>query len=689
MKPYRILTQSIVFAVFFASWGLAQNQRPMTLVELLEVPQLNDPQLSPDGKQLVYVLAEADWDANKRISHIWRVDTDGSGLVQLTNGEKGESRPGWSPDGEQIAFLAERGEEEEEDQVQQIYLLSNTGGEAVRLSEHATSVSDISWSPDGTAIYFIASDPKTEEEKEREEAKDDVFAFDENYEQEHLWKIDVSSGEERRITEGDYSIRSYSLSADGEKIVFHRSPSPLIGDGDKAEVWVMDAGGGGAVQLTRNTVPERGAEISPDDSTVLFLSDSNEAFEYYYNGNIFLVPAGGGPSRLLLAEMPYGANEAHWSEDGKSIFFVANMGVHSELFRVDVATEELEQLTEGKHSVGDYSYVASAKRHVFSIDEPTNAGDVWTMSVEDGSSPTRVTTVYGYLTRDFELPRQEAIQWKGEDGVTVEGLLYYPLDYEEGKRYPLIVQTHGGPRSSDQFEFGSWSRYVQVQTAMGYAVLKPNYRGSTGYGDDFLRDMVGHYYRQSHLDVMTGVDHVIEMGIADGDRMAKMGWSGGGHMTDKIITYTDRFKAASSGAGAVDWISMYAQSDTRIQRTPWFGGTPWQKDAPIDNYWENSPLKDIWKVKTPTIVLVGENDVRVPPPQSVELYRALKSNGVPTHLYIAPREPHGWRELRHELFKMNVELDWFEKYVRGRDYAWEEAPESQDKGEQSQPTTNP
>jgi dipeptidyl aminopeptidase/acylaminoacyl peptidase len=145
-------------------------------------------------------------------------------------------------------------------------------------------------------------------------------------------------------------------------------------------------------------------------------------------------------------------------------------------------------------------------------------------------------------------------------------------------------------------------------------------------------------------------------------------------MTNKIITHTDRFKAASSGAGAVNWISMYAQSDVRIYRTPWFGGTPWQKDAPIDAYWDHSPLKDISKVTTPTLVLVGENDVRVPMPQSVELYRALKSNGVPTHLYVAPREPHGWRELRHELYKVNIELDWFEKYALDREFSWEEAP---------------
>jgi dipeptidyl aminopeptidase/acylaminoacyl peptidase len=209
---------------------------------------------------------------------------------------------------------------------------------------------------------------------------------------------------------------------------------------------------------------------------------------------------------------------------------------------------------------------------------------------------------------------------------------------------------------------------------MGYAVLKPNYRGSTGYGNAFLRNMVSHYFDQAHLDVMAGVDHVIKMGIADPDRLAKMGWSAGGHMTNKIITFTDRFKAASSGAGAANWISMYAQSDQRHYRTPWFGGTPWEKAAPIDKYWNDSPLKYVANVKTPTIFLVGEQDPRVPMAQSVEMYQALKHNKVPTRLYVAPREPHGWGELRHQLTKMNVELEWFEKYVTGRPYTWTVAP---------------
>ncbi len=671
---------------FLSTFALGQTKRAMTIVDLLEVPRLGEPRMSPDGSQLVYTLGEADWKANKRVSHIWRVDTEGGDAVQLTNGEKGEQSPRWSPDGRLIAFIAERGEEENA----QIYLLSNQGGEAAPLTEHDASVSRIEWSRDGKHIYFVAPDPKTDEEKKKDELKDDVLAFDEDYKQQHLWRISVEAKTEERITDGDFSVGGYRLSRDGAKVAHHRTPTPLFDNRDEGEVWLMSSDGSEAVKLTDNTVSEYGAELSPDGQWVLFRSDSNEDFETYYNDNIFLVPASGGAHRMLVEDMPHEVQNAYWSKDGSAIYFAANTGVRSELFKVDVASEASTQLTQGDHSLLGWQYVPQLERHIFGIDEPTNAGDVHSIPADGGAGPVRITHVYDHLDQDFELPRQEAIQWKGDDGAEVEGLLYYPLDYQGGTSHPLVVQTHGGPASSDRFGFGRWNRYVQVLSAMGYFVLKPNYRGSTGYGDEVLRDMVGHYFRQSHLDVMTGVDHLIDEGFVDGDRMAKMGWSGGGHMTNKIITHTNRFKAASSGAGAVNWISMYAQSDVRIYRTPWFGGTPWQEDAPIDTYWGQSPLKDIYKVTTPTIILVGENDVRVPPPQSVELYRALKANGVPTHLYIAPREPHGWRELRHELFKVNVELDWFEKHVRDRDYVWETAPgDAEEEEVEVKPTENP
>ena len=647
----------------------AQVQRSMTVVDLINLPSISDPQIAPDGKHIVYVQAEANWKANKRISQIWRVNTDGSGPIQLTSGTESATAPRWSPDGKTLAFVTKRGD----DEANQVYLLPTDGGEARRLTKHETAVAELTWSPDGTFIYVVASDPKTTEEKVRDKAKDDVFAFDENFKQKHLWKVTVGEPAERQITKGGFSVIGYRLSLDGTKIAFHRAPTPLYGDADQGEVWVMGADGNRAVRLTTNSVTEVGAELSPDNAHIIFVADSNETWESYYNDNIFLVPATGGETKMLTKDLPYEVTGATWSKDGKAIYFSANMGVHSELFALDLASGTSRQMTEGKHSLGGVTYRPALDRFVFTIDEPTNAGDVWTMTPSD-KAPMQVSHAFDHLVREFKLPRQERIEWKGADGVTVEGLLFYPLDYQEGQRYPLCVQTHGGPAASDRFGFGRWQNYTQVLAAKGYAVVQPNYRGSTGYGDPFLRDMVGHYYKNSHLDVMAAVDHLIKIGIADPDRMVKMGWSGGGHMTNKIITFTDRFKAASSGAGAVNWISMYGQSDVRSYRTPWFGGTPWQKNAPIDLYWDHSPLKDIANAKTPTLILVGEQDVRVPPPQSIELYRALKTNGVATHLYVAPREPHGWQELRHELFKVNVELDWFEKYATKRPYVWEKAP---------------
>jgi len=360
------------------------------------------------------------------------------------------------------------------------------------------------------------------------------------------------------------------------------------------------------------------------------------------------------------------------------------MGVHSEIFSVDLATRRATQLTEGRHSIpASWNVVPTAGRMAFQFDEPTRFGDVWTLPIPtsgDASTirdaPSRVTGVFDSLEQTYAVPRQEKVTWKSKDGATIEGLLFYPANYSPGTRYPLVVQMHGGPSESDKFGAGAGLllSYFPVLTGKGWFVFRPNYRGSTGYGNAFYRDVVNGYFKNMQHDVITGVDALIQQGLVDGDRVVLMGWSAGGHLTNKLVTMTNRFKAASSGAGVADWVSMYAQSDTRDNRTPWFGGTPWQKNAPLAMYLNHSPIKDAANVKTPTLFFVGENDVRVPVQQSVEMYRALKSHGVPTHLYVAPREGHQWQEFRHQIFKANTELAWFSQYALRTSYTAEVAP---------------
>jgi dipeptidyl aminopeptidase/acylaminoacyl peptidase len=642
----------------------------MSLVQLAELPRIVDPQLSPNGQSVVYMLSSADWAASRPAYHLWRKDA-GAAPVALTSGPQSDT-PGatrWSPDGSSILFA--RGG--------QLWLVAATGGSARAITKHSTAVSSNpgigpTWSPDGTTVYFVATDPATREETERDRLKDDLYPFEEHYKHRQLWTVTVATGAEKQLTSGGLGVASYRLSRDGTQIAVERSPTPFVDDEYLRETWVMDAGGT-ARQLTRNRVEEMQPELSPDDSQVLFLANTNDRFEADYNTALFVVPATGGTPRLVAPDFPYAVDQATWADDGASIFVVANMGVHSEIFRIDLATKRASQLTDGQHFIPTWSVVSKAGRMLVQFDEPSRYGDAWTLPIA-GGEPVRLTNGFEIFEQKHAVPRQEKFTWKSNDGTTIEGVLMYPWNYTPGTRYPLVVQLHGGPEDSDKFGAGSGLllNYFPVLTGKGWFVLRPNYRGSTGYGNTFLRDVIPGYFRNMPLDVLSGVDALIKQGLVDGDRMAVMGWSAGGHLTNKLVTITNRFKAASSGAGVADWISLSAQSDRRDDRTTWFGGTPWQKNASIATFWNASPVKDTANVKTPTLFFVGENDPRVPKEQSIEMYRALKSHNVPTRLYIAPREAHAWGELRHQIAKANAELAWFSQYVLHAPYVAEVPP---------------
>ena len=674
MIQHRVSLVLSMVVIAMLTWGThsgAQGPRPLTLISLAEIPRVTDVQLSPDGRSVSYTLGRADWKAGVLVTHIWRQAVSGGPPAQLTSGESGELLARWSPDSRTLLYWS-RG---------QIWLIGADGGTPRQLTKHATGVyvalpdGAPAWSPDGSSIYFLANDPPTDAERERERVRDDLYEFEHDFRQHHLWKIGVEGGAEQKLTDGPFSVLWFHVAADGSRILEQRAPTPLFEDLGRGETWLTDAAGQNARQVTSNGIEEVDGELSPDNSQVLFTAEASPRLEPNYTWTVFTVPASGGMPTMAVPDLPYAIEQASWAPDSKTILGVANMGVHNEIFRIDPAAHTASPLTDGRHAVFSWSVVPSARRMVFQFDEPDRLGDAWTLPTE-GGTPTRVTGVYDSLASEYAVPRQEEVTWKGADGVTIEGILFYPFNYEAGKRYPLVVQLHGGPQESDKFGYGLGVllNYVPVLTGQGYAVLRPNYRGSAGYGNAFRRDVVHNYFNNMHLDVMAGVDALIRSGVADPDRLAVMGWSAGGHLTNKLITFTNRFKAASSGAGAADWISFFSQGEARSIRAEWFGGFPWNKDVPIEPFWNNSPLKDAARVRTPTLLFAGENDGRVPLAQVQEMYRGLVAAGVETRLWIAPREGHQWRELRHQIFKANSELEWFDRFVMGRTYRWEQPP---------------
>ncbi|MEO8500595.1 MAG: hypothetical protein ABI565_06745, partial [Vicinamibacteria bacterium] len=415
--------------------ALTPAPRAMTTVDLIGVPELGDPQLSADGRQILFTRSDADWKANRRVAHIHRVNSDGSGLRQMTTGPEGEASPRWAPDGSRFAFVARRPGSDSA----QIYLMANEGGEARRLTSQPTAVSNIQWARDGSALFFLAAEPKTAEERASEEAKDDAFALDESYKQVHLWRVEVESGKTSRVTGGDFSITQYNLTRDGKRIAALRGPSPLFGDAEKGEVYVMDVDGANAVRITNNQVDEFFPSISPRGDEVLFVTGANARLEPYYSNRAFVAPISGGPARILAPDFPHAIDRAQWSQDGREVLLSVNLGVRRELFVLDVTTKRTRQITDGQHELMGGSFVPELGRVALLVDEPMDPGEIWIAALDGAAPPRQVTHLSERYAREFKLGRQEKIEWKGVDGVTVEGLLHYPAEYVAGRRYPLAV----------------------------------------------------------------------------------------------------------------------------------------------------------------------------------------------------------------------------------------------------------
>ena len=663
------LNSGVAIAVFAfapaAAIAAADEPKPISAVEFTEMNRLDDPSISPDGTVLAFVRSETDWDKNQVVKKLYlKADGDqtvspvtlGSGtpVLELKSGAV------WEPGGNGFLVLLDGGKNTKE---QAFYYYSGTSTLA-QLTSHNEDVENPQWSPDGSAVYFTASQ-RVEQKIRLLRSRDYLIRDYETRAPKEVRRFDRSAGESEPVITGDFFVRNYALSRDGSQIIYMRADGGLIDDRQAGELWLHDLAASQSKQLTRNNYAEQSARLSPDNTSFAFIATVNEAGEPYYEDNLFVQKIGDVRPRLLMPDIALEVLDFAWDKAGQGLFLLGNSGLRTQLYHYNLDSEQLRRLTSGDHVIDNWTYDPVGDRHVAMVTSAANPGEVHRIDVTDTSGGTliQLTGEYADWPARFAVPKQEAVSWTGRDGQPLEGLLVYPNDHAEGQPVPLVTITHGGPRSSSQF--GAWnaSRSVSVLAGQGYGVFLPNHRGGTGYGDAFMRDMVGGYFVNAHLDVLDGIDALIERGFADPDQLIKMGWSAGGHMTNKLVTITDRFKAASSGAGASDWLSMYGESDNRFNRTPWFGGSPWEEGAPIAKYREQSVVQDAWRASTPTVIYVGENDERVPPTQSILMYRALKAAGVETELFIADGEPHNFRKPSHKLFKVNNDLQWFARHL--------------------------
>jgi dipeptidyl aminopeptidase/acylaminoacyl peptidase len=648
-----------LFLPSIARTGTAEGpERPITPAEAIEWNRPSQLDLAPDGSRALFRVVRFDLEANRSESAIWIVSTDGSGARRLTYADAVHSRPRWAPDGQSFAFLSDRGERS------QIWQMAADGGEASPLTDHTGAIGNFAWSPDGSTIAFTAA---TDGE---DGGISDSWVYGEPRGRAALWLLERASGSTRQLTPEELSVEEIAWSPDGGQIAVIARPTTVLDEiGDREIYLVETAEQVGVRRLTENRAVESGLEWTADGAGLLFTAPDAERFINAENKLFRLDPETGEVVRLA-AGFETGISSVSAEPDG-GVRFLSGVGVTQGVYGLPptaIRNPEADSVPGGistlatEGTVSEYDIESGRLATIWS--NARQLPEVYVENLRVSEAPVRLTDLNPEAGA-WALGETRVERWASDDGWQIEGLLTLPVGYREGARVPLLVMIHGGPEAAHTIELApNYIEAPQLWAGRGWAVLRVNYRGGTNYGDTFLQGMNGDTGGGDYRDIISGVDHAIERGIADPDRLAVMGWSWGGISTGWIVTQTDRFAAASAGAMVSNHLSVFGQADLTFDvRQFYIGGSPWEDPA---RYIKMSPIGHVQSARTPTLLVHGQADERCPLPQSVEFYKALESVGVETELVIYPREPHVFREPKHMLDKIERELAWFGRHVLER-----------------------